>query len=332
MRFLRPEFLDLFWALAALAVWGVFTLRSLVKVRRRLGIGYSSATSRPSTIFRRSAHFLAGLLVLGCLITALARPQLVRERRIPDRRILDTVILLDTSPSMRAQDIYPSRLAKATRVIDEFIRKKLPEDRFGLVSFSQNSLVLSYLTADPNNLEFYMDYLRQQATLQYGTNIGGALKSAMVVLTRQTEIDPQMTDHKKVFILLSDGEDYGDELKAAVREVIRRNIPVYCVGIGSRTGALIPIGEEGGAVKYLLGRNGQPLITTFDESTLRQVAEQSGGRYYRAQTAADLAKAFDDIFLKAREIRGYRRVREAEEHYRDFLVAAFGFFLLRVML
>jgi Ca-activated chloride channel family protein len=332
MRFLLPEFLNLFWALGAFAAWGVFSLRSLASVRLRIGTAHCAITSRPSTISRRSFHFLAGLLVLSCLIISLARPQFVLERRVPDRTIFDTVILLDTSPSMRAQDIYPSRLAKATQIIGDFIRKKLPEDRFGLVSFSQNSLVLSYLTADPNNLEFYMDYLRQQGMLQYGTNIGGALKSAMVVLARQTEIEPQMRDHKKVFVLLSDGEDYGEELKAALQEVIRRNIPVYCVGIGSRTGALIPIGEEGGKITYLLGRNDQPLITTFDESTLRQVAERSGGHFYRAQTAADLAKAFDDIFLKAREIRGYRRVREAEEHYKDFLVAAFGFFLLRVML
>ena len=141
-----------------------------------------------------------------------------------------------------------------------------------------------------------------------------------------------MPDHKKIFVLLSDGEDFGDELKAAVQEVVHRNIPVYCVGIGSSVGALIPIGEEGGAMKYLLGRNDQPLLATFDESTLRQVADQSGGQYYRAQTATDLAKAFSDIFLKTREIRGYRRVRETEEHYRDFLVAAFGFLLLRVML
>lgn len=331
MTFLRPEFLKLFFVWAAVAACGIFSLWSLAAVRRKLKIGYDPATARPSSLARRGAHLVAGLLSLGCLIVALARPQVIRERRIPNRRVLDTVILLDTSPSMRAQDIYPSRLVKATEVIGTFIRKKLPEDRFGLVSFSQNSLVLSYLTADPNNLEFYMDYLRRQGLIQYGTNIGGALKSAMVVLTRQAEIEPKMVDHKRIFILLSDGEDYGDELKAEIREVMRRNIPVYCIGIGSRTGALIPIGQQGGRTQYLLGPNDQPLSTTFDETTLRQIAEQSGGRYYRAQNIADLERAFDEIFLSAREIRGYRRVRDTEDHFKEFLIAALGLFLVRLI-
>src|SRR5882757_3576085 len=103
----------------------------------------------------------------------------------------------------------------------------------------------------------------------------------MVVLTRQAEIEPAMRKNKPVFILLSDGEDHGEELKFAMDEVIRRRITVYCVGIGSRTGSFIPIGEENGEVKYLAGKNGQPILTSFDEGSLRQIAERSGGNYYR---------------------------------------------------
>lgn len=333
MQFLRPGLITqslVPWLV--LAVCAFWSLRSLVRVRRRLAIAPTRETSRPSSIARRGLRLALGLAAIACIIVALARPVVVRDRFVPDRQILDAVVLLDTSPSMRAQDIYPSRIARATEVIGSFIRRKLPEDRFGLVSFSQNALVLSYLTADPDNLEFYMEYLRRLGTVQYGTNIGGALKNAMVVLTRQTEIEPDMAGHKTVFILVSDGEDYGDELKAAVVEVVKRNIPVYSIGIGSRNGALIPIGEENGEMKYLTGKNGEPLVTAFDETTLRQVAGESGGKYYRAQTGAELSKAFEDIFLRAREIRGYRRVRESIEQYRGFLAAALGLALLKGIL
>jgi Ca-activated chloride channel family protein len=280
---------------------------------------------------KRGIQMSIGLLALGSLILALARPISVYHRQIAQLRHMDAVILLDSSPSMRAQDIQPSRLFRATEVIGQFIQKKLPEDRIGLISFADNSLVLSYLTGDPKNLLFYLDYLREQRALQYGTNIGGALKSAMVVFSRQAEIEPGMQKNKKVLILLSDGEDHGEELKAEVREVVSRGIPVYCVGIGSREASLIPIGEENGRTTYLTGSNGQPMLTMFDESTLQDTAEKSGGRYYRAQTGMEMSQAFDDIFVKAREIAGYRQVTESRERYKELLVAAFVLFLIRVV-
>ena len=332
MTFLQPGFLHLGWGLLALSAWCVYSLGSLARARKRLGAGVRNLTSRPSAIWRRGLQLTIGLLMLGCLIVALARPQVMNERSVADLRKLDVVLLLDTSPSMRAQDIYPSRLARATEVIGTFIQKKLSDDRFGLVSFSENSLVLSYLTPDPNNIDFYLDYLRNQGVLQYGTNIGGALKNAIVVLSRQAEIEPAMRTNKKVFILLSDGEDYGDELKFALQEVIRRQIAVYCIGIGSRTGSLIPIGEENGKVKYLLGKNDRPILTSFDERPMREIAGRSGGSYYRAHTGAEMDQAFSDIFMKAREVQGYRRVREMHERYKAFLTAAFGLFLLRVLI
>src|SRR3982074_267058 len=143
MTFLQPGFLHLGWGLLALSVWCVYSLGSLARARKRLGAGVRSLTARPSPVWRRGLQMAIGLLMLGCLIVALARPQVMNERSVADLRKLDVVLLLDTSPSMRAQDIYPSRLARATEVIGAFIQKKLPDDRFGLVSFSENSLVLS---------------------------------------------------------------------------------------------------------------------------------------------------------------------------------------------
>jgi Ca-activated chloride channel family protein len=265
-------------------------------------------------------------------VLALARPQTVRERRVAEMRRMDIVVLLDMSPSMRARDIAPSRLYQATEVIDQFIQKKLPEDRFGLVSFADTSLVLSYLTADPSNMMFYLDYLRKETALQYGTNIGGALRSGIQVMSRQQEIEPRAAKNKQVFVLLSDGEDQGEELEDQIAQTIKRAIPVYCIGIGSREGAYIPIGEKDGKTEYLTGKEGQRILTTFNEEALRRITEKTGGRYYRAHTGMEMSQAFADIFLKTREVETYHRVREPKEHYQVLLAAAFGLFLLRVLI
>jgi Ca-activated chloride channel homolog len=332
MTFLRPEFLNLGWALLALTVWLIFSLGRLHRARRQLGGALQSLVSRPSSLSRRALQMALGLAALACLILALARPQSVFQRRVVQLRQMDAVILLDVSPSMRAQDIQPSRLARATGVIARFLQKKLPGDRVGLVAFAGNSLALSYLTGDPKNLLFYLDYVRGQSALQYGTNIGGALKSGMVMMTRQGEIEAGARKNKKVFILLSDGEDHGEELKAEEREIVERGIPVYCVGVGSRDGALIPVGEQNGRMRYLTASDGEPIRTTFNDSTLQDVAERSGGRYYRVQTGPEMTQAFDDIFLKAREVQGYRLVTESKELYMELLAAAFALFLIRMVI
>jgi len=332
MTFLRPENLNLGWLLLALVIWSVFALRALLHARRRLGSSHLAQTARPSSLAHRALKHAVSLAVIACLALALARPQTVSEQRVSEMRRMDVILLLDISPSMRARDIAPSRLVRATEVIGEFIQKKLPDDRFGLVTFTGNSLVLSYLTADPNNLLFYLEYLRGQEIGQYGTNIGGALKSGRQVLARQEEIEPASKKNKKVFILLSDGEDHGEELEAEIKELARRGVPVYCVGIGSREGAYIPIGEEHGKVIYLTGNNDERILSNFDEGAMRRIAERTGGQYYRATTGVEMSKSFTDIFLKSREIQGFRRVRTTQERYRDLLVAAFGIFLLRVLI
>ena len=96
---------------------------------------------------------------------------------VEERAGVDAVIVLDLSFSMLAEDIVPTRLQKAKDVIRDFIIRKRPEDRIALVSFSETSLILSYLTRDPENLLFYLDYMEPN----YGTNIGRALKSGLRV-------------------------------------------------------------------------------------------------------------------------------------------------------
>jgi Ca-activated chloride channel family protein len=332
MNFLRPEYLNLSWALLAIAGWCGAALYFLGQARKQLGGALYSLISRPSSLLLRGTRMALVLAALGCLILALARPQTIRTLKIPELRRIDAVILLDTSPSMRAEDIKPSRLFRATEVIGAFVRKKLAGDRVGLIAFANNSLVLSYPTGDPRNLLFYTDYLGEQNALQYGTNIGGALKSAMVMFSRQAEIEPGIQQNKRALILLSDGEDHGEELKAELRELVERHIPVFCVGIGSREGSLIPVGERNGKTQYLNGADGRPILTTFDESTLQEVAERTGGRYYRARTGMEMDQAFNDIFVKAREITGYRRANESHERYQELLAAALVLFLIRVVI
>jgi Ca-activated chloride channel family protein len=137
MKFLHPEYLKLFFLLLALLPFWIFSLRSKYRTRRTLGVRDALARiSRFSPVRRDILRCVLLNAVLAALILALAHPQLASERKVAQPGILDVVFLLDTSPSMRATDIQPSRLARALEVIGAFARTKLEQDRIALVSFA----------------------------------------------------------------------------------------------------------------------------------------------------------------------------------------------------
>lgn len=333
MRFLQPQYLKLFFILAALVpLWFYFLY---TKHRTRLSLGHQSPLkriSRLSPLWRDIGRYLVLNLVLASLILALAHPQRIREQKITQPKRMDIVFLLDTSPSMRAHDVPPSRLERAVDVIGSFAHKKLADDRVALVSFTEHSLILSYLTEDPNNILYYLGYLKSDATLSYGTNIGRALKNALTVVVKELEVRPQSGSNTRVFILVTDGEDHGSELDSALRDIKRSGIKVHTIGIGSKEGAPIPVGKENGAMRYLEDEKGNQIITRFDEGTLRRVAEESGGKAYRSFTGQELERIITEIVLKERAIEGLKKVVNYEDLYHQFLLAGLGAFFVAVLL
>jgi Ca-activated chloride channel family protein len=333
MKFLYPQYLKLFFLLVALVPFWLYSIQTKQKTRRSLGVGQPlRRISRFSSLAKDWGKCLLLNLVMGALILALAHPQWIQEKKVPQPGIMDIVFLLDASPSMRASDVQPSRLARALEVIGVFSRKKLSHDRIGLVSFAGGSLILSYLTEDPNNILYYLDYLKEDTTLSLGTNIGRALTNGLTVISKEAEASPQAARNKKVFILVSDGEDHGTELESAVREVKGREVKVHTIGIGSKEGAPIPIAKEQGRPVYLEDNKGNKVIARLDERTLRWIAEETGGKFYRSFSGKELETTFSEIALKEREITGFKKVVEYQDFYRGFLVAAMGIFLATMLM
>jgi Ca-activated chloride channel family protein len=333
MRFLYPNYLKLLLVLVALFPLWLFYVHTKDKTRKSLGESRSlRRISRFSSRGKDWSKYLLLNLVMSAMILAIAQPQWIYGKMVPQPGKLDIVFLLDISPSMRATDVEPSRLEKALEVIGTFARKKPSQDRIGLVSFASGSLILSYLTEDPNNILFYLDYLKQDTALSPGTNIGRALTNGLTIVAKELELNPPAARNKKVFILLSDGEDHGTELESALAEVKRRAIKVHTIGIGSVEGGPFPIAWEDGRPVYQEDAKGSKVITRLDERTLRWLAEQTDGKFYRSFTGQELQKTFADIVLKEREIQGFKRVVEYYDLYHAFLLGALGLFLTSMLL
>ena len=318
LRFLRPEFANLWQLLPVLLACCTLNALYLAYTRRRSPVAPRfAALSRRATWGRTAAATAAAMLMGSCIVLALARPQASLTERTPEYERQDLVLILDRSASMRAHDIVPSRFSRAVAEIKNFLQHK-PDgiDRVGLVGFAGGSLVLSYLTSDLDTVAFFLDWVDQDPQTLLGTNIGAALKNASEV----AEKDDRKT--MKIFLLVSDGEDYGGELQRQVGAYRAAGLHIHCIGIGSDTEVPIPVREPDGRETPLRDDEGRIVKTRFEESTLRQIAAATGGEYVRSTTGGELTRAMTEIALSERKIVGWRTTTDYRDLYPEALGAA----------
>lgn len=320
-RFLHPDMA--IWLLAVPAAAACWLVHVLYKYgfRRRAAVQERFVTlSRRSTTRRDMAILGLAALSISLLVAALTRPQLLRERTEPQYERQSLIIILDRSVSMRARDILPSRAERALTEIKNFLRRK-PDaiERVGLVGFAGSPVILAYLTKDLDSVMFYLDWIADDPTLLYGTDMGGALTSALEVTHRDR--DPNGTH--KLFLVISDGEDQSGAVAPAVAAVKAEHIRVHCIGIGSPVESLIPVGFEGGRDVFLRDDEGNLLTTRFNETTLRSMAEATGGVYVRTTNGDGLRDAIETIARSELHQTGFKTTTEYRDVY-SVLVAAAG--------
>jgi len=318
MTFLRPDLAP--WALLVPLIAALWMAHRRLRdaFRRRLTIARRfDSLSRRTTPVRDGAVLAAAVLAAAALALALVRPQASVTHRVPEYERQDLIVMLDRSASMKAADIRPSRASRATLEIRNFVRQK-PEgiDRIALVGFADSAIVLSYLTEDADSVLFYFDWIDADPTPLFGTDIAAALKSAMEVAQK----DDRPT--RKLFLLVSDGEDFGTELPRVLATARADGYRVNCIGIGTGQAVAIPVRGPGGQETLLRDDTGRPVMTQFGEGTLRQIAAATGGRYARSATGEELRRAIAEITGGERRLIGWRTSTERRDLYPALLALA----------
>ena len=338
MEFARQEYFWLFLAIPfAILLWamGLWHQR---RMRSRFGnIDNLESISRISWSGRA---WLRGLLFVGALALmalGLAYPRaIVRElRAVPTPT--DLVFLLDISPSMYARDMDPSRLGRAQRIIQRFIYLKQPQDRYGLIVFNWTSLVLSYMTSDPQTILLYFDYLNQQDAPEAGTNVGSVLTNGMRLVAAEQKLDPEAAKKRRVvFVLLSDGDDTAEQLEAPLAEVVKSGIKIYTFGLGTSNGAYVPLvmtgGLNGQVVQYLQHPGGARLISHAETKTMREISDRTGGKFFRSENDKLVDQAMEEILFSGRPVSGFESNSVRKDLYIYFLFAAFACLVVGVFL
>ena len=317
MRFLHPELAVWLLALTVLVtVWAVHA-----RIRRRFRNAVLSSQLKTRSRMTAWSHDAAVLLCAAtawtAVVIALMRPQWLVESQTPEYQREDLVIVLDHSASMGARDVAPSRFARATQEIKAFLAHK-PDfiDRVGLVEFSGTSLILSHLTRDIDSVSFYLDWIRETPDVRFGTDLGAALATARDLVRK----DDRTTT--KVFLIISDGADQGTQLAKELAMIRDERTRVYTIGIGADPEAVIPVVNADDLETLLQGDDGRPLTAGFDESTLRDIAAQTGGRYVRSTSGADISLALRDLVRRERPLLALTATTEYRDFYRESLMVA----------
>lgn len=276
MNFAEPRLLALL-ALAPLAA-----LAAVWVTRRRAGAESAWVARGLSARLRaggapRPSALVAALLALALAATALAlaRPRWGESTEKVERKGVDVVFVLDTSASMATGDVPPSRLWLAQSLVRR-IAQQLPGNRIALIQAEGSGVVMAPLTVDVAVLDLLLDAVEPGSLPLPGTQLAPAVERALTLF-------PEGGDKHRVVVLLSDGEDHGEGLSAAIEALRSSGAVLHAFGVGTAHGAPVPVPGQPGEFKR--DRDGQVVVSRLHPETLRSLAEATGGLYVEAERA-----------------------------------------------
>ena len=323
MIFSNLRYVHFFWLVPLLILFYIWAFRSKRKALETFAQKHL-VPMLTSTVNWRGQKLRAALSVLVVCLLALALigPRWGFQWQEVKRQGIDIIVAIDTSRSMLAQDIKPNRLERSKFAVEELL-DLLHGDRVGLVAFAGRSFLQCPLTLDYNAFAIALDATSTEVIPRGGTSISSAIETAV------TAFEGKAKKHKAL-ILITDGEAHeGDSVKAA-ESAAKQGIKIFCVGVGTREGELIPVVDKSGSSGHLKDRKGQVVQTRLDEATLQKVALTTGGGYVRASGAGfglDIIYNEKISQMETRELES-KLQRRYEERYQIPVAIALGLLFL----
>ncbi len=327
MRFAEAVVL---WALAGAPLLALLMIHSIRRRRRALqALAEPALLDRIVTMVGTEWRLLKGALACAAvvlLVIGLARPQWGMSLDPVVRRGVDLVIAFDVSESMLAEDLRPSRLAKAQREAGRLL-EALGGDRVAVVAFAGSAARLCPLTLDHAAARLFIDALSPDLLSAAGTSLATGLEEVMAAYG----------DGERRFraaVLFSDGEDHAGGLERAIARAAEAGMVVHTVGVGTPTGAPIPVRDRNGAVLgYKEDREGHVVTSRLEEPALAAIAEGTGGLYLPATPGGGeierIAEAIGE--MDQREMQ-QRLLTRFEERFQIPLALALALLLVEALL
>lgn len=236
--------------------------------------------------FRPTVKFwlLQGALALA--VVMLARPQMGTKISQEKRNGIETIIALDISNSMRAEDVVPSRLDKSKLLVENLV-DKFNNDKIGLVVFAGDAFVQLPITSDFVSAKMFLQNIDPSLIATQGTDIAHAISLSTNSFTQAEKVG-------RAIIVITDGEDHEGGAIEAAKEAHKRGINVFILGVGDPKGAPIPTGDGG----YMKDESGQTVMSALNEQMCQQIAQAGKGTYIHVTNTSDAEEKLNDEIAK----------------------------------
>mgnify|MGYP001205486707 FL=1 len=309
--FANPNYLWLLLILPGALAWHFFTWKKQQAVLKMPSLSvFKGVSSIWSKIY--PFLFIIRSIAIGLIIIAISRPQTVDiSTRTKTNKGIDIVMAIDVSSSMLSQDLKPDRLTALKRVAETFVEDRT-SDRIGLVVYAGESYTKTPITSDKSIVKGSLREISFQGLIEDGTAIGMGLATSVNRLKDSRA-------KSKIIILLTDGVNNSGFIdpKIATELAVEFGIKTYTIGLGSNGTALAPVGIlPNGNFKYGLTK------VEIDEELLKEIANETGGIYFRATDNKKLKEIYDEINkLEKTEIEEFKYYNYTEKYRFLVLIA-----------
>ncbi|WP_033148771.1 VWA domain-containing protein [Prevotella sp. P6B1] len=272
-RFADPIYFYLLVLIPVLALIRFLTYRNQKKRLRKFGDPRLLRELMPDVSrFRPSVKFWILQGALALLVVMLARPQFGTKINHEQRTGIETIIAMDISNSMLAEDIVPSRLDRSKMMVENLV-DHFTNDKIGLIVFAGDAFVQLPITSDYVSAKMFLSSIDPSMMATQGTDIARAIDMASHSFTQEEGIG-------KAIIVITDGEDHEGGALEAAKAAKDAGMRVYVLGVGSTNGAPIPIPGTG---DYMKDNTGNTVMSALNEDMCRQVAQAGGGAYIHVE-------------------------------------------------
>ena len=315
------------WLLALIALPVIYFLLFRAEKIRRVRLDFLNRSVGDLMVWRvvswkTSLKQWLFIFSIAGLVISLAGPRLGWRLNEVQQNGMDIVVAIDVSKSMLSQDVQPSRLERARRMVLELI-EVAPGDRIGLVLFAGAAYVQCPLTFDHEAVRTFLSDLDPELVPIGGTDLSAALRESLRALGAGAQ--NANFGLGKLIVLLSDGENQQGDLEKAIGEVQRSEAKVISVAMGTEAGAPVP-NMGGGLVK---DEQGRVVISKLDDKGLRFLAEKTGGHFVSgAGREMSVAEIYQTFFRESGIVKDQKVIKEKEWFDRYQWVAAIALLLL----
>ncbi|MBX2955270.1 MAG: VWA domain-containing protein [Cyclobacteriaceae bacterium] len=253
--------------------------------------------------------------VFALLIVALLGPSFGAAKREVQSVGKDIMICVDLSKSMDAFDITPTRLEKVKYEMKKIVQA-FNSDRIGVIIFSSEAFMQCPLTYDQNALNLFIETMNTNLVPSSGTDFAPPLRMAMEKLENDNVRLSQTTS--KVIVLISDGEDFGEETNTIAQQIESKGYKLFTLGVGTEEGGRIRAGTG-----YRTDRQGNVVVTKLNSKALQSLASKTGGHYFEInENRNDVARMINTINTIEGELMDARLIDVSANKYFYFLLMA----------